>query len=62
MKAPAKSARIMLGALLLLSAIPALAGMFRLFQLTSGATVTPDNARFFAAPLPVALHIVGVVL
>ena len=46
-------------ALLLLSAIPLAAGAFRLVQLASGAEVTPANARFFAAPLPVVLHIVG---
>ena len=45
--------------LILLSAIPLAAGAFRLNQLASGAAVTPDNARFFASPLPVVLHIVG---
>ena len=47
-------------ALLLLSAVPVAAGAFRLTQLTGGAEVTPDNARFFASPLPVVLHIVSV--
>ena len=45
--------------LILLSAIPLAAGAFRLNQLASGAEITPDNARFFASPLPVVLHIVG---
>ena len=45
--------------LILLSAIPLIAGAFRLNQLASGAEITPDNARFFASPLPVVLHIVG---
>jgi len=45
--------------LLLLSAIPMAAGAFRLSQLAGGAEVTPANARFFAAPLPVVVHIVG---
>jgi uncharacterized membrane protein len=45
--------------LILLSAIPLSGGAFRLNQLASGAVITPDNARFFAAPLPVVLHIVG---
>lgn len=47
-------------ALLVLSAIPVAAGTFRLAELTGGAEVTPDNARFFASPLPVVLHIVSV--
>jgi uncharacterized membrane protein len=45
--------------LLLLSAIPLASGAFRLTQLAGGAAITPANARFFAAPLPVVLHIVG---
>ena len=45
--------------LILLSAIPLAGGAFRLNQLASGAEITPDNARFFASPLPVVLHIVG---
>lgn len=47
-------------ALILLSAIPLAAGAFRLTQLTGGATITPENARFFASPLPVVVHIVSV--
>lgn len=46
-------------ALILLSLVPAIAGAFRLLQLTSGAEITPDNARFFASPLPLVLHIVS---
>lgn len=46
-------------ALLLLSAIPLAAGTFRLTELTGGAEITPANARFFAMPLPVVLHIVS---
>ena len=45
--------------LILLSAIPLAGGAFRLNQLASGAEITPENARFFASPLPVVLHIVG---
>ena len=45
--------------LVALTAIPALAGIVRLVVLAHGATITPENARFFAAPLPVAVHIVG---
>ena len=46
-------------ALLLLSAVPIVAGTFRISELTGGAAVTEDNARFFASPLPVVLHIVS---
>jgi hypothetical protein len=35
------------------------AGAFRLNQLAGGAEITPANARFFAMPLPVVIHIVG---
>jgi uncharacterized membrane protein len=42
-----------------LSAIPLINGAFRLTQLAGGAEVTPANARFFASPVPVVLHIVS---
>jgi uncharacterized membrane protein len=60
-KAPAKaaSATWLVAALLVLSAIPLAAGAFRLTQLAGGAEITPANARFFASPLPVVLHIVS---
>jgi uncharacterized membrane protein len=60
-KAPAKagSATWLIAALLLLSVIPLAAGAFRLSQLAGGADITPANARFFASPLPVVLHIVS---
>jgi uncharacterized membrane protein len=40
---------------------PAVAGTARLVELASGAAVTAANARFFATPLPVALHILAVI-
>lgn len=46
-------------ALILLSIIPLAFGALRLHELASGAEITPANARFFASPLPVVLHIVG---
>lgn len=46
-------------ALLLLGALPVAAGIARLVQLAGGGPITPANARFFASPLPVVLHIVG---
>lgn len=45
--------------LVLLSAVPTIAGAFRLTELASGAEITPENARFFAAPLPVVAHILS---
>ena len=44
--------------LLALGFIPMLVGAVRLAQLAAGSAPAPDNARFFAAPLPVALHLV----
>jgi uncharacterized membrane protein len=60
-KAPARvgSAAWLVAALLLLSAIPLASGAFRLTQLAGGAEITPANARFFASPLPVVVHIVS---
>jgi uncharacterized membrane protein len=49
-------------ALVALSMVPAVAGVARLAQLTGGAGITPENARFFAAPLPVLLHIPAVIV
>ncbi len=45
-----------------LSLVPAVAGVVRLNQLAWGAEVTPANARFFAVPLPVVLHILAVIV
>jgi len=47
-------------ALIALCAIPLLAGSVRLATLAAGATVTPENARFFGAPAPVVLHVLSV--
>ena len=58
----ARSATWLVAALILLSAIPIAAGAFRLRELAGGAEITPANARFFASPLPVVLHIVSVAL
>lgn len=61
-KGPAKavSAKWLVPAvLLLLSVVPLAAGAFRLTELAGGADITPANARFFASPLPVVLHIVS---
>ena len=57
-----KSDWLIPGGLIALSLVPAVAGMVRLAQLAGGAEVTPENARFFAAPLPVVLHIPAVIV
>jgi hypothetical protein len=46
--------------LILLSLIPVLAGAARLTELTGGAAITAQTARFFASPVPVVVHIVSV--
>lgn len=43
--------------LIFVSIIPAIFGTLRVVELTGGAPVTPSNARFLAAPLPVLVHI-----
>ena len=48
--------------LIALAFIPVAAGIVHLSTLAGGGAVTPDNERFFAAPIPVILHIVGVTL
>jgi uncharacterized membrane protein len=45
--------------LILLSLVPMLAGAARVGEIAGGAPVAPDNARFFASPVPVLVHIVG---
>lgn len=60
-KATARKVRsvwLVLG-LIMLSVIPLIFGALRLNELANGAEITPDNARFFASPLPVILHIAG---
>jgi hypothetical protein len=46
-------------ALLALTFIPVAAGVARLAGLAGGAAITPENARFFAMPLPVIIHILS---
>jgi uncharacterized membrane protein len=47
--------------LILLSLVPVAAGTARLTELATHAPVTAANARFFAMPLPVILHIASVI-
>lgn len=44
-------------ALIVLGLVPSIAGTARLVQVTGGAAVSPENARFFSSPVTVILHI-----
>jgi len=46
--------------LLVLSAVPVIAGSLRLAELAGGAPVLPDGDRIGSVPVPVVLHIVSV--
>ena len=62
MKVPARKAQTswwLPAGLVLISIIPIIFGAIRLNQLISGAEITPDNARFFASPSPVVIHIIS---
>ena len=48
--------------LVALSVVPVVAGTFRLVQLGGGGEIAPDNARFFAEPFPVVLHVISVTI
>lgn len=48
--------------LILLSLIPIIAGQARLSELTGGAVMTDQNARFLESPIPVVTHIVSVTI
>ncbi len=43
-----------------LGVVPAIAATARLAELANGAEITPENARFFAQPFPVVLHLLAV--
>jgi uncharacterized membrane protein len=62
MTSSARSEWLVPAGLVALSAVPVIAGTVRLVQLGAGVEVTPENARFFAAPLPAVLHIISVTL
>lgn len=61
MKPSSRSEWLVPGLLILLSLVPAVAGTARLAELAGGAAVTESNARFFARPLPVVLHLLAVI-
>lgn len=57
-----RSEWLVVAGLLGLSLVPALAGTARLAELAVGAEVTPANARFHAAPVPIVIHVVTATL
>lgn len=60
--ARARSDRVLLAGLLLLSLVPSFAGFARLISLARRTNITADNARFFAARIPIVMHILAVIL
>ena len=54
--------RYIIVGLIILSLVPALAGIMRVVSLAGGETINAENERFHAAPLPVILHIVASLL
>jgi hypothetical protein len=45
--------------LIVLSAVPVLAGVLRVSSIVGGAEVTAENARFMNSPVPVVAHVIG---
>lgn len=48
--------------LVALSLVPMLGGLVRLSSLSGDSPVTPDTARFVAAPVPITLHVITATL
>jgi len=62
MSSSAKREWLVPAALIMLSAVPVTAGAARVAELTGGAEITPENARFFAVPVPVLVHIFAAIV
>ncbi|GIJ11502.1 DUF2306 domain-containing protein [Micromonospora andamanensis] len=60
MTASARSTWLIPAGLLVLSAVPVVAGGLRLAELAGGAQVLPDGDRIASPPLPLVAHIVAV--
>lgn len=48
--------------LIILTLVPSIAGTFRLIGLAAGGPINPENARFYAMPIPVIVHIISALL
>lgn len=62
MNSTTKKDKWIIGSLLFLSFVPSIAGLVRIFQLTTGSGYTVENQRFFDDPIPVLFHIVSVLI
>jgi Predicted membrane protein (DUF2306) len=62
MTSPHRADWLIPAGLVALSAIPTVAGIFRVVQIAVGTEITADNARFLMAPVPLVLHILGSVI
>lgn len=62
MTSDTRANRLIPAALIALSFVPLVAGGVRLAELTGDGGITPQNARFFASPLPIVLHVVSAAL
>jgi len=60
MSNPSRANWLVPAGLIAIGFIPVAAGSFRLVQLAGGTNILPDAERFFAMPVPVALHIISV--
>lgn len=54
-----KSDLLLPGCLIALAIVPVVAGVARLSELTPGEPITHQNARFFADPLPIFIHVIA---
>jgi hypothetical protein len=61
MKSSATPGWLIPAGLIALGLVPSIAGAVRLLEMVRGAPVTPANARFLTAPVPVVLHILTVI-
>jgi hypothetical protein len=48
--------------LILLSVVPTLGGVVRMMSVAHDTEITPDNARFLAAPTPIVIHVISATL
>jgi uncharacterized membrane protein len=60
--APKKNEWLVPIALILLALVPVASGVFRVLELGIGATITPENKRFFEAPVPIIAHALSGIL
>ena len=59
MDSAARRDALIVAGLIALSLVPIVSGALRLGTLTAGGPVVPESARFFAAPVPIIIHILA---